>query len=360
MVDNDYQLIYNKPKFKWKCEYNMKLSDVLIIGGGPAGLYASFYCGLRGLNVHLIEHHHELGGKLNLYPEKIVWDIGAVPPAPAESIKEHMINQAKVFNPEISVNTNCQDIKKYEDYFEVDTNNGKYYARSIIIATGKGIWTPVKLNIEGSEKFELTNLHYTIKRMDHFKDKKVIISGSGNSAIDWADALSDVAAEITLIYRGDKLKAHEANIKKLKDKNISIKQSTTIQGLHAGEDTSHINHVSLSDGEKLEADEVLINHGFDSNIHFLKNIEDEFEFGEYQVIKTHNFVDTNIPGIFACGDQVEYDHRVHLIAGCFTEAGIAANHVKIFLDEEAGHEGLVSSHNKIFEKKNKAVIKRFI
>jgi thioredoxin reductase len=338
----------------------MKLSDVLIIGGGPAGLYASFYCGLRGLDVELIEHHNELGGKLNLYPEKIVWDIGAVPPAPAESIKEDIIEQAKVFNSNIYTSTTCNDIKKHNGYFEVDTSNGTFNTRSIIIATGKGIWSPIKLDVEGSAKFELTNLHYTIKKMTRFKDKRIVISGSGNSAIDWADALSDIAAEVTLIYRSEALKAHEANIAKLKNKNINIKKSTTIDMLHATTDPSYVDKVSLSDGDTVDVDEVLINHGFDSNIHFLNNIEDDINFGEYQVIQTHNFVDTNVPGIFACGDQVEYDHRIHLIAGCFTEAGIAANHVKMFVDEEAGHEGLVSSHNKIFDKKNKAVIKRFI
>ncbi|MFD2830594.1 NAD(P)/FAD-dependent oxidoreductase [Corticicoccus populi] len=337
----------------------MKLSDVLIIGGGPAGLYASFYSGLRGLKVQIIEHHSELGGKLNLYPEKIVWDIGAVPPAPANSIKMQMIEQAKVFQPDISVSTTCEDIKKHENYFETITNNGSFYSKSIIIATGRGIWEPVKLDVQGSEKFELTNLHYTIKQMKRFKNKKVIISGSGNSAIDWADALSDIAAEVTLIHRSGELKAHEGSIEKLKTKAVTIKESTTIEALHAEKDPAHVDHVSLSDGSIIEIDEVLINHGYDSNIHFLETIENDLDFGEYQVIRTKNFVDTNIPGIFACGDQVDYNHRIHLIAGCFTEAGIAANHVKVFLDEEASIEGMVSSHNKVFEQKNKSVTKRY-
>lgn len=335
----------------------MKLSDVLIIGGGPAGLYASFYCGLRGLDVQIIEHHSELGGKLNLYPEKIVWDIGAVAPAPAEDIKRDMIAQAKVFNPGVSVNTTCQDIQKYDTHFEVATNNSVFKTRSIIIATGRGIWTPVKLEVEGAEKFELTNLHYTVKRVSRFKDKDVLISGSGNSAIDWADTISDVASSVTLICRSAAMRAHESSITRLTEKNVDVKRETTINKLDATTDHSHVDTVELSNGERIPAEEILINHGYDSNINFLENIKDDFEFGEYQVIRTKNFVDTNVPGIYGCGDQIEYDNRIHLIAGCFTEAGIAANHVKMYLDESASAEGLISSHNDVFAEKNKQFVK---
>src|SRR5699024_2394459 len=119
----------------------MKISDARIGGGAPAGLYACFCAGRRGMSVQIIEHHPELGGKLNIDPEKIIWDIGGIPPAPASDIKNNMVEQAKTFNPEIYVSTTCETITRHDDNFETITDNGTFYSRTIIISSGRGCFT---------------------------------------------------------------------------------------------------------------------------------------------------------------------------------------------------------------------------
>ncbi|MFC3418962.1 NAD(P)/FAD-dependent oxidoreductase [Salinicoccus hispanicus] len=336
----------------------MNISDTLIIGGGPAGLYSSFYAGLRGMSVQLIEHHSELGGKLNIYPEKIIWDIGGMPPAPAEDVRNQMIEQARTFDPEIHVSTTCETVIQHDDYFETITDQGAFYSRTLIIASGGGMYTPVRLKIDGAEAFELTNLHYTVKRLGSFKDRNVLISGSGNTAVDWAEALSDIAASITMVYRSEEMKGHEAMIAALKKKdNIHMCGQCKIEKLISNEAGDEIAVVELTDGGKFDVDDVLISHGYESNCAFLENIKGDFTYNEYQMIETTETAKTPVPGIFACGDQITHEGKVRLIAGCFTEAAQAANHAKTFLQADAPTGGMVSSHNDIFKEKNKQLIK---
>ncbi|MHC0551605.1 NAD(P)/FAD-dependent oxidoreductase [Salinicoccus sp. CNSTN-B1] len=336
----------------------MKISDTLIIGGGPAGLYASFYAGLRGMSVQLIDHHPELGGKLNIYPEKMVWDIGGVAPAPADQIRQQMIDQAKTFDPEIHVSTTCEAIHQHQDYFEVATDKGPLFSRTLIVASGRGIFSPVKLTVEGAESGGFSNLHYTVKRLDRFKGRDILISGAGNTAIDWAEALCNIASSVTLIYRSEEMKGHEAMIASLHQKeNLHMCPQCQIDALIPDEITEEIAAARLSNGHMIDVDDVLVSHGYESNCTFLDALRGKIPLNEHQMILTDDIVDTPVPGLFACGDQITYDDKVHLIAGCFTEAAQAANHAKKFLQSDAPAEGMVSSHNDIFKEKNRQLIK---
>lgn len=129
------------------------MKDVTIIGGGPAGLYASFYAGLRGLKVRIIEYNDKLGGKLNLYPEKIVWDIGATTPKPAALIMKDLVTQGQTFHPEVHLNEKVINIKKHHDHsFEVITNKHSYFSRTVIIAIGSRYNQPDKIRDSGCRK----------------------------------------------------------------------------------------------------------------------------------------------------------------------------------------------------------------
>ncbi|WP_338147632.1 NAD(P)/FAD-dependent oxidoreductase [Macrococcus armenti] len=333
------------------------IKDVTIIGGGPAGLYASFYAGLRGLSVRIIEYNQQLGGKLNLYPEKIVWDIGAMPAKPAAYIMEDLIKQGMTFYPEVKLNEKVLNIKKCTDHFEVETNAATYLSRTVILAIGSGIINPVKLEIKDAERFEINNLHYVVRSLQRFKGKRVLISGGGNTAVDWARDIAPYAASVHIICRKEDFKGHEEMVRKLDDLRVVKLTNQWIESFNAEDDyiTSAIIKRSDHSTHTLDVDEVIINHGFHMDSELLDK-------SDVQLNRIDNFYiagdadgSTNIEGVYAIGDILKHDAKVNLIAGCFHDAAIAVNKIKSYLDPEAESYGIVSSHNPVFEEKNKII-----
>ena len=172
-----------------------ELFDVTIIGAGPAGLYSAFYSGLREMKTKIIEYQSQLGGKVHVYPEKMIWDVGGITPIPGEKLIEQIVAQGLTFNPTVALNEKVESITRNEEgIFVLQAASGeKHFSKTVIVAVGGGILNPQKLEIEGAERFEVSNLNYTIKSLKRFKDKTVIISGGGNSAIDWANELEPIA-----------------------------------------------------------------------------------------------------------------------------------------------------------------------
>ena len=200
-----------------------EIYDVTIIGGGPSGLYSAFYAGLRNLKRKIIEYKSTLGGKLHVYPEKIIWDIGGLPATPAQKVIENLVEQGLTFNPTVCLNTKVDLVTKKDNLFVIETSTGeKHFSKKVVVAVGGGIISPIKLHVEGAEKFEVSNLHYTIRGIQSFKNKSLLISGGGNSAIDWAKDLIGIAKYITVIYRGGNLSAHEAQIRYLEENDVPI------------------------------------------------------------------------------------------------------------------------------------------
>lgn len=343
------------------------MQDVTIIGGGPAGLFASFYSGLRGMSVRIIDVQDKLGGKMQIYPEKIIWDIGGVAPKPCYEIIKDMIEQGLHFNPEVNLNERVTDIRKVaEQHFEVETEEGNIYeSKAVIFAVGGGIINPKPLNIKDAERYHLTNLHYVVQSFSKFKGKNILISGGGNTALDWARDLSGIAKSITLIYRKPEIRGYEAMIKVLEDINVTLLPKTQISELIGDKDCEHIREVKLENIESGETttkefDDVIISHGFDHENPLLKDCTSKLDLYDEYRVKGFGNTTTNIPGIFACGDIVHHDAKVHLIASAFSDAGNAANLAKLYIEPDAYKEGYVSSHNDIFKASNKEIINKYL
>lgn len=340
-----------------------ELFDVTIIGGGPAGLFAAFYSGLRELKTKIIEFLPFLGGKVHVYPEKMIWDVGGLTPVPGSQLIDQMIAQGLTFQPEVVLGEKVTSIAKDEaGHFVIHTaSNQTHCSKTVILAIGGGILKPIKLEIEGAERFEVTNLHYTVKSLERFKGKTVLISGGGNAAIDWANELAPIAKQVYLIYRKDTLKGHEAEISRLENSSVECLLNTSIEKLIAAADHERIETVVLNWNEhgellELEVDEVIINYGYERDKELLANSDVKIELHDHW-ISGSPMSETSMPGIYAAGDILHHDGKLHLIAGAFQDAANAVNKAKQYVTPDANANGMVSSHNDLFRKKNRELMK---
>lgn len=338
-----------------------EIYDVTIVGGGPAGLYSAFYSGLRTMKTKIIESQARLGGKVHIYPEKMIWDVGGMRPMRGEEFVKDLTAQGLTFEPTVCLNTKVEYIAKENGLFVLITDDGeKHVSKTVIMANGGGIISPQKLDVEGATKYELTNLHYTVQRIERFKGKHVLISGGGNAAIDWAAELLHVAESITVIYRKGELNAHEAQIKKLQANHVDILLNATITSLVSNKENHAINQVILDiNGSQraIDVDEVLINHGYnrEASLEFEEDIHPEMKDDYYYIGTPKGVLSTE--GIFAAGDIISYEGKVNLLVGAFQDAVNAVNSAKIYIEPSAYETAMVSSHNEAFNARNEQLLK---
>lgn len=344
-----------------------ELFDLTVIGGGPAGLYSAFYSGLREMKTKIIEFQPQLGGKIHVYPEKMIWDIGGLLPVTGEKLIEQLVQQGLTFQPEVVLNTKVESIIRNEDgTFTLKANDGKeHFSKTVIVATGSGILKPQKLSIEGAERFEVSNLNYTVKSLKRFKDKTIIISGGGNSAVDWANELEPIAKKVYVAYRKEELSGHEAQVKQLLNSSAECFFHTSITKLIASDSHEAIEYVELTNHETgevshLPIDEVIINHGYERDITLLENSELDVAIIDNFYIAGNANSESSVDGLYAAGDILKHEGKLHLIAGAFQDAGNAVNKAKQFIQPDASEYGMVSSHNEVFKKRNRELIKQMM
>ncbi|GLY08869.1 NAD(P)/FAD-dependent oxidoreductase [Pseudobacillus badius] len=344
-----------------------ELFDVTIIGGGPAGLYSAFYSGLREMKTKLIEYQPRLGGKLHVYPEKMIWDVGGQPPIPGAQLIEQLVAQGLTFHPEVVLNEKVEFITKNEEgVFILHAASGrKHFSKTVIAAVGGGILKPQKLEIEGAEKFEVSNLHYTVKSLKRFKDKTVVISGGGNSAIDWANELEPIAKTVYLTYRKGELNGHEAQVTQLMNSSAICLFHTSITRLIACKNHEAIERVELTNhrtGETtyLPIDEVIVNHGYERDKQLFENSDLDIERVDEYFIAGNASSESSVEGFYAAGDILKHDGKLHLIAGAFQDAANAVNQAKQLIQPGASQTGMVSSHNEIFKTRNRELVKQMM
>ncbi|PYE91542.1 NAD(P)/FAD-dependent oxidoreductase [Bacillus sp. 196mf] len=344
-----------------------ELFDVTVIGGGPAGLYSAFYSGLREMKTKIIEFQPHLGGKIHVYPEKMIWDVGGLLPVTGDKLIEQLVQQGLTFQPEVVLDTKVESIIRNQDgTFTLKTSNGEeHFSKTVIVATGSGILKPQKLSIEGAERFEVSNLNYTVKSLKRFKGKTVIISGGGNSAVDWANELEPIAKKVYVTYRKEELSGHEAQVKQLMNSSAECFFNTSITKLIAGDNHEAIEYVELTNHETgevshLPIDEVIINHGYERDITLLENSELDVAIIDNYYIAGNANSESSVDGLYAAGDILKHEGKLHLIAGAFQDAGNAVNKAKQFIQPDASEYGMVSSHNEVFKKRNRELIKQMI
>lgn len=369
-----------------------ELYDLTIIGGGPAGMYAAFYAGMRDMKVKLIEGKDYLGGFLHTYAEKTIWDIGGIPPLRCENLIEWLADQARTFDPTIVLGQRVDGLEKLPGgAFRLRTANGETHdTRTILVAIGRGITEMTKLNVQGADRYELTNLHYTVQNPESFRDKRVLISGGGNSAVDWANELADVASQVIVVHRREEFQAMERSVSRMLE-NADVRTPYVLQELHGegdaivavsiehaesgsaepeqiegGDKSGSAERIHTDDkrssaeriqtgderagAERIEVDAVVVSHGYTRSYGDL--LEWGLDIGSHG-IRVSDHAITNLPGIFAAGDCATYSNKVKLIAGAFTDAVLAVNSAMSYIDAEAPTMAYVSSHNEKFREMNK-------
>jgi ferredoxin/flavodoxin---NADP+ reductase len=313
------------------------VKEIAIIGAGPSGMFAAFYAGMRQASAILIESMPQLGGQLSaLYPEKYIYDVAGFPKIKAQELVDRLTEQMKLF-PEIDVRLEekvVSVIKKAERHFEIVTDKTTHTAKSVIITAGVGAFEPRRLELPNASKFEKKNLHYFVPDLYAFKGQRVLISGGGDSAVDWALMLEPIAEQVTLIHRRDKFRAHEHSVELLMKSKVRVLTPKELDSLE-GED--RIESVVVKDcktgaEERIVVDAVIVNYGFISSLGPIAEWGLDVQAGNLVV---DSRMETSIPGIFAAGDITTYPGKLKLIAVGFGEAPTAINNAKVYIDPDA-------------------------
>ncbi|MGJ8591977.1 MAG: NAD(P)/FAD-dependent oxidoreductase [Aquaticitalea sp.] len=300
-------------------------TDILIIGAGPTGLFTVFEAGLLKLRCHLIDALPQPGGQCSeIYPKKPIYDIPGFPEILAGDLTKNLLEQSKQFEPGFTLGERAETIDKLEDgTFIVTTNKGtKHHAPIVAIAGGLGSFEPRKPLIENISSYEDRGVNYFIKEPEVYRNKKVIISGGGDSALDWAIFLSDIASEVTLIHRRNEFRGALDSVEKVQELKllgkINLITPAEVIGLHGNKKLEGVT-IQGEDGKiLLEADYFVPLFGLSPKLGPIASWGLEIE---KNAIKVDTFdYQTNIPSIFAIGDVNTYPGKLKLILCGFHEA----------------------------------------
>jgi thioredoxin reductase (NADPH) len=316
----------------------MDLYDITIIGGGPTGLFGSFYAGLRGLKTKVIDVLPELGGQLTaLYPEKYVYDVAGHPKILAKDLAKNLGLQSQLFKPALCLGEKVSTVQRASDdsaWQVVTDKTSEHYSKTLLLAIGAGACVPKKLDVEYDRSFENDCIFYAVKNKERFRDKNVLIVGGGDSAVDWANEFSAIAKQVTLIHRRDQFRAVQTSVEEMKRNKVDVK---TFYELKEIKGNGHVENVVIFDNrtgkeENLPVDAIVINIGFVINLDFLKSWGMKMEGN---AITVNEKMETNLPGIYAAGDIAAHPAKLKLIATGAAEAATAVNFAVTYINPSA-------------------------
>jgi thioredoxin reductase (NADPH) len=305
-------------------------TDVLIIGAGPCGLFAVFELGILDMKVHLVDILDKVGGQCaELYPEKPIYDIPAIPYITGQGLCEALMAQVKPFGPTFHLTEMVETIEKIGDpLFRLTTDQGKIFeAKIVVIAAGGGSFQPKRPPVPGIEGYEGTSVHYAVRKMDVFRDKRLLIVGGGDSALDWTLNLAPIAKRVTLMHRRDQFRAAPDSVNKMralvaeKKMDFVLGQVTGLEG-QGGQLTAALAKPDKGDPYRVECDAMLPFFGLTMKLGPVASWGVKLD-DDLIPVDTATF-ESNVPGIFAIGDINTYPGKLKLILSGFHEAALMA------------------------------------
>ena len=316
-------------------------TDALIIGAGPVGLFQVFELGLLEIKAHIIDSLASVGGQcVELYPDKPIYDIPAVPVCTGQELTDNLLKQIEPFDPTFHLGQEVSVVQKREDgRFDVETSTGtKFITKTIFIAAGVGSFQPRTLKVDGIDAFEGSQLFYRVKEPALFEGKNLVVCGGGDSALDWALNFVGKAESVVLLHRREDFRAAPASVAKMKqlceeyEMQFLVGQVT---GMETKDDKLSEIKVTGPDGvtRRLPLDMLLVFFGLSPKLGPIAEWGLDIERKQLKVVDTEKF-ETNVPGIFAVGDINTYPGKKKLILSGFHEAALAAFGVQGWLYPE--------------------------
>jgi thioredoxin reductase (NADPH) len=307
-------------------------TDIVVIGAGPVGLFAVFQCGMLNMRCHVVDALDTIGGQCTaLYPEKPIYDIPAWPSITGQGLIDQLTAQAAPFKPTYHLGQQVKEVQKTSNGWLVTTSQGTYItAKAIIIAGGAGAFVPNRPPLQGIETYEGTSVFYAVGKREAFKGKRIVIAGGGDSAVDWAISLAEVAKSVAVVHRRDAFRALDASVAKMhelaKAGRIELVIPYQLSGLKGnGKNLSHVVVKTLQGEERaLEADILLPFFGLATSLGPIATWG--FDLHKQQIAVTAATLETNHSGIYCIGDMAHYAGKLKLILQGFSEAAMAAHH----------------------------------
>lgn len=314
-----------------------EIFDITFIGAGPVALYGMYYSGLRRTRSKVVDMLGEVGGGLMaLYPEKYIFDVAGFPKILAKDLIKNLKQQADQYEHTYCLEQKVEGLERTSNgLLKLSTPKGEHLSKSVIICMGMGAYIPKKIDVPNVEKLEGAGVFYFVREPEQFRDKEILIVGGGDAAFDYAMMLEPIAKKITHIHRNSFFSAHEDSVEKVKNSTVNMKFPFWEVKEITGEEwveTATIVQSQTGETEKLKVDAIIFNIGFITNVGPLE------QWG-LQLDNNSIFVDsrmrTNIDGVFAAGDIVNYDGKLKLISTGCGEVAVAVNNAKSMIDPKA-------------------------
>jgi thioredoxin reductase (NADPH) len=326
-----YQEIPSRMENNQSIQNQIIEADAVIIGAGPVGLFQVFELGLLEIKAHVVDSLPVVGGQcVELYPDKPIYDIPAVPVCTGQELTDNLLKQIEPFEPTFHLNQEVTLVQRREDgRFDLETSLGKrFITKTIFIAAGVGSFQPRTLKVEGIEGFEGSQVFYRVKDPNRFTGRNLVICGGGDSALDWALALAGKAESVVILHRRDDFRAAPASVAKMKEMCDNFEMQFIIgqvTGIETKDDKLAEIKVTGADGvtRRLPLDDLLVFFGLSPKLGPIADWGLDIERKQLKVVSTEKF-ETNVPGIFAVGDINTYPGKKKLILSGFHEAALAA------------------------------------